>query len=98
VGDDYTALQVEAGGETWIVVDNPSRRSVSAARLSGALATPEPYLTNAEFLMLRFRPGRPTYVVVAQADFIHTGDYTSEFSPPRTGEFEADHGPEARAR
>jgi hypothetical protein len=99
VGDDYTALQVETGGETWIVVDNPGRRSVSAERLAGALATQEPYLTNAEFLMLRFQPGRPTYVVVAQADFIHTGAYASEFSPPRTGEFEEPaRGPETRAR
>jgi hypothetical protein len=88
VGPDYTALQVDVAGEKWLVVDNPSRRNLSAERLSGELATDRPFLTNAEFLMLRSRPGAPPWLLVSQADFVHTGVYTREFSPPATGEFE----------
>jgi hypothetical protein len=88
VGADYVALQVDVEGEKWIVVDNPSRRDVSAARLSGELATEQPHLTNAEFVLLRFKPGAPTYLVVSRGDYLHTGLYTREFSPAATGEFE----------
>jgi hypothetical protein len=90
VGDDYTALQVDVGDEKWIVVDNPSRRNVSAGRLAGALATGEPYLTNAEYLMLRFAPGKPVYLMVSRADFVHTGVYSRAFSPAASGELEAE--------
>jgi hypothetical protein len=101
VGDDYTALQVDVGDEKWIVVDNPNRRNVSAARLADGLATSEPFLTNAEYLMLRFKPDSPAYIVVSQADFIHTGAYSQAFSPARTGEFEGEPAsrlPDGRAR
>jgi hypothetical protein len=90
VGPDYTALQVDVGDEKWIVADNPSRQNLSAERLSGELATSQPYLTNAEFLMLRFKPGAPPWFVVSQAGFLHTGLYTREFGSPTSGEFEGD--------
>jgi hypothetical protein len=90
VGADYTALQIDVEKEKWIVVDNPSRRDVSASRLSGELATEQPHLTNAEFLLLRIKPGDPPYLLVSRADYLHTGVHDKAFIPAATGEFEGD--------
>jgi hypothetical protein len=70
------ALQVRSGDETWIVVDNPGAKTITARGLA----------TDAAYLIACAKPKTPDYLVVTNATKVKVGATNQNWPTPTTTE------------